>query len=375
MAVAAMFGLAACGDNGGLVPTSGLQALDISLPVTIPRGLSVQLLATGTYDDGTTADLTTEVAWLTSDPMVATVEQDGLLAANEVGNTDIIATLGNTRKTVRATIGLAELREIETSASPFVVIGASALLLATGHFTDRDELLSARWESDHPEVIEVGPSGFATAVSLGVAHLTASQAGISSAPMRLEAIESRFRWFVMNSGPFGLASPQPLLLGQTLPLGVEGFDIHRGELIDATSLMAWSSEEPAIATVSPDGVVTPKARGLVTVTAQREGVAYASVVVISGLVDDLMVRPLSPVRVGDPSQAAAIAVTRQVSTADVTRQVTWSSSAPDVATVSDAGRTKGQITTHSAGQTVITAAINGWSSSATLVVEPVPPGR
>ncbi|MGL6413388.1 Ig-like domain-containing protein [Aeromonas veronii] len=62
-------------------------------PVTnsIAKGQSQQLVATATYSDSTTGDITNSVAWVVEDVNLATISQEGLLTGSEVGRTTITA--------------------------------------------------------------------------------------------------------------------------------------------------------------------------------------------------------------------------------------------------------------------------------------------
>lgn len=94
--------LAACGGGGGggssgstavVANTLVLKALSV-IPVdpAIRSGSTLQLTATGTYSDNSTADLTDQVTWNSSTPAVAMISATGLINAQDVGNSTITAT-------------------------------------------------------------------------------------------------------------------------------------------------------------------------------------------------------------------------------------------------------------------------------------------
>jgi hypothetical protein len=65
----------------------------------------MQLHATGTYSDGTTKDITTQVAWSSSDTAVATIDSNGLVTADrEIGRTTITATYGSISGSTELTV-------------------------------------------------------------------------------------------------------------------------------------------------------------------------------------------------------------------------------------------------------------------------------
>ena len=80
--------------------TSSTAATLLSIAVTpqsptLVRGKTQQLTATGTYSDNSTQDLTTQVAWTSSDTTKATISTTGLASGIDVGSATITATLGN----------------------------------------------------------------------------------------------------------------------------------------------------------------------------------------------------------------------------------------------------------------------------------------
>jgi hypothetical protein len=101
---------------------------------TIPAGATQQFTATGTYADGSTQNLTTQVAWASSNVLVATVNSAGLATTIGAGTASITATLsgvtGNTTLTVQAAAALA----VTTASLPGASQGISysATLTASG---------------------------------------------------------------------------------------------------------------------------------------------------------------------------------------------------------------------------------------------------
>jgi hypothetical protein len=72
------------GSSGGSAPQ--LVSITIQSPNTVlPLGVVIQLTATGTYSDNSTADLTSSVAWSSSNTSVARFGSAGLLNAISIG--------------------------------------------------------------------------------------------------------------------------------------------------------------------------------------------------------------------------------------------------------------------------------------------------
>jgi hypothetical protein len=67
-------------------------------------GQSIQLTATATVADGTRLDVTSQVAWQSSEVTVAVVSSVGLLTVTGSGETDVTATLQNIRGTAHVVV-------------------------------------------------------------------------------------------------------------------------------------------------------------------------------------------------------------------------------------------------------------------------------
>ncbi len=86
-------------------------AITPNAPSAAP-GQSVQLTATGTYSDGTTADLTSQATWTSSDPATGTVDNLGRATGVATGTAVITATLGEV-----------------VGQAPFTVVGSSSVTI------------------------------------------------------------------------------------------------------------------------------------------------------------------------------------------------------------------------------------------------------
>jgi uncharacterized protein YjdB len=135
-------------------------------------------------------------------------------------------------------------------------------------------------------------------------------------------------------------------------------------------VVAWSSSNAAIASVSPTGVVTGVAPGTVTITATSEGKSgTTSVIVSTAPVGSVTVQP-SPVSVIKGQTTTLVATVKDVNGTVVTdRVVTWAANGPN-ATVSQTG----VVTGITVGSAVITVTSEGKSAQVNVTVTPVPVG-
>jgi uncharacterized protein YjdB len=147
----------------------------------------------------------------------------------------------------------------------------------------------------------------------------------------------------------------------TLTVTVEGAD---GKPLSGPQVF-WNTEDPGIATVSGDGVVTGVAPGSVRIAASAGGKSAVATVTV-------LPPPVASVSVSPPTASIALAGTVQLTatTRDAAghelsgRTVEWSTSDPNIATVSASGLVTGT----GGGQATITATSEGKRGSARVTV-------
>src|SRR5262249_10843973 len=100
---------------------------------TLTVGGTQQFTATGTYSNGSTQNLTSQVTWASSNTAAATISSTGVATAAAAGSTTISATLGSVSGSTGLTVRSGPLT-ITTTALPGARVGVaySATLTATG---------------------------------------------------------------------------------------------------------------------------------------------------------------------------------------------------------------------------------------------------
>ena len=142
--------------------------------------------ATGTYSDGSTADITTTVAWTSSKPAIATINSPGGVATSvAAGTTTISATLnGVSGKTdLKVTVQVLQSLTIDPTSAT-LNIGNSRQFTVTATFTDSttlDVTDSCDWSSNAVSAATVTNTGtdrgLVTGVAVGSATITATYGG------------------------------------------------------------------------------------------------------------------------------------------------------------------------------------------------------
>jgi len=161
-----------------------------------------------------------------------------------------------------------------------------------------------------------------------------------------------------------------LRTGDEIRLAAVVRDVSGGVIPDRQ--VFWSSENPSVATVAPDGTVTGLGAGTTRIAASTGGVgAVAEVTVLLRPVGTVLLSPDSlRLTAGAAGQFQATLMDDR-GAAITGRAVNWSSSAPAVATVDGAGTVTGV----RPGTAVVTAEVEGLTASRTVRVVPGGPAQ
>jgi uncharacterized protein YjdB len=143
---------------------------------SVVSGNTLQMIATGSYDDGSTKNISGGATWTTSDSSVATVNSSGLLTGVATGTATITATSGAITGTTTATIQVAGLQSITLSPTGISIKqGTTQQFTATGHLQDGstpDITSSVTWNSSNQDAATINATGLATAQSVTSASAT-----------------------------------------------------------------------------------------------------------------------------------------------------------------------------------------------------------
>ncbi len=348
----------------------------------LPVGFGLQYAATGSYSDGRSYDLTLTAAWSTSDPAVATVSNafptNGYVTAAAPGSATVRATFGGRTGSTNLTVTSATLSAI--SVSPAAVtrpVGHTVPFTATGVFSDGttvDLTETVTWTSSSTSVATIsnaaGSRGLAALLGPGTATIRASYAG-QSATAQLTATNAAL--VRIDVAP---ASPRVGISGIVRLWATAVYS--DGTAFDVTAAATWTSSNASVATVRSD----PGYEGLVTGVAAGTAIIAASygmqsgtttVTVTPATLADLYISPALPrIGVGTTVQLSASGVWTDGTTADLTGVVTWTSSAPAVATISNAPSSAGLATGVSGGTATISISYGALTDSTVLTVTSAP---
>lgn len=276
--------LAGCAGSAASIAPKSLTAIAITpAQPSLTAGATQQLTATGTYSDGSSADISSSANWASSAASVATVNSSGTLTAVAAGSATVTASLGNISgtATVQVSAPAPVLSSISiTPSAATVTAGSTQQFAATGTYSDgstQNLSATATWTTSNAALATVTSSGLATAVAPGSATLTATLSGVS------------------GSAALTVAAPPPSLTSITVTPADPAFPdgstqqfsatatYSDGSTSDISASASWSSSDMSIATISSSGLATGVASGSTTITAALNSISGSTTATISAV--------------------------------------------------------------------------------------------
>ena len=243
---------------------------------------SVHVLAVSLYDhalsltEGETSRLSAIITpvnskekgltWRSSNPSVASVDQNGVVEAKSVGTAEISVISKDQQRTDTCQVTVKE-RIIPVES---IVLDKDSLVLTEEEvFTLRAEVKpfnasdkEVEWVSDNAEVASVSVDGTVVALTPGTTVITAYSAD--------RKVGGKCR-LTVNPKPVPVSS---VSLSQQAVSLVEGESVKLESIVDPSNAtnqaVKWSSDNNAVATVKADGTVLAKSPGVATVSVVSE---------------------------------------------------------------------------------------------------------
>lgn len=334
---------------------------------TIAAGTNVRFSATGTYSDGSTADVSSQVTWSIRDVMgtgVASIDgtgtANGLRQGQAMISAELDALIGNSLMTVGPGV---PVRLYFSTAPAQTPKGTTARFSVTADLSDggtQDVSGLVTWTSTDvsgTSVASVSASGVVSGNNLGKANITASLRGLS--------VSSSFEVTAAVLTSISLSSTSLVLFQmQSTTLSASGV-YSDGTRKDISATVDWEGSDligTGVVAVAAGGRITGRNIGQALITASQAGLkASATVEVKASTVTSLSVSPSSAFYFLSPLQLTATATMMGGGTADVTSAATWTIDVTD-GTPADWKVNKGLVTANSPGIATVTATYMGASS-------------
>jgi hypothetical protein len=357
------------GQSTVTVPQAVLSSIALSPnPATTAVGGAVKFAATATYSDGTKSDVTAVATWTIDDPAIAAITSN-VATGISPGATNVHATVGSVSASASLTVTSVPLKSLAISPlSPKVGLGASIGFTVTATYADGSSAnvtVSSSWLSSNTTVATIvaggALAGNADAVGPGTATISAAFGGLTASTTMT----------VTAATLVGLTIVPP---SATVSIGNHALlaafaNYSDGTMVDVTSSAIWTTNNPAIATVST-GNVTGVAAGMAVISASFGAQSASATITVSSAT--LLAISISP---SNPTAALKTTINFTAkgsysdgTTQDVTTSVTWSTSQSSIATISNGAGSQGQAIALGAGTTSITATLGPISASTNLTV-------
>lgn len=364
-----------------------LQSITISPASPSLLTLSTRnFTATGTYSDGSTPDITSQVAWSSSDTGIATISSGGAATTLTQGTTTISATLNGINGTTNLKVTGGNLTGITvTPATVTLVKDISSPISAKGTFSNgstRDITGAVQWTVANTSLASVTPSPSGGNLALlnplaltSVPVTITATSGILTGTAALTVIAPQLTSIAFS------ATTLELTAGTSSPLAVIA-TFSNGSTQDVTALSAVTPNNPAIATVVAGGLATKRvtgiAAGTTTISATYGDLTVtvpATVTVRSRTLQSLTISPItSTVNVGDQVQFTATAIYGDGTTVDVTKETAtetatiWTINNQNVAIQVDGVNQPGLIVGVDIGSATLTASFGGKTPTQTTTI-------
>jgi trimeric autotransporter adhesin len=290
--------------------------------------------------------------WSSSDPNVVAVDAAGVITPVGRGQAQVVATIDGVASGPVAVTVVWRAASIDiTPPGPITLTSSGDAIQLTATLRDaRGSIIpgpSVAWTSSNPAAVTVDTAGVVTAIVDGTANITATAGEVTSAPVVVTVARAATTVEITPAGSIALdAERESTQLTATVKDG-------RGALM-LNAPVAWTSSNPAVATVSATGLVTAGADGVTTITASSGGAMSNGVsVTVTRTPATIDITPPGPITLTRAEETIQLTATVRDASGNAIpgAPVTWSVSNPAPITVDTAG----VVTAMTNGTTMVTA--------------------
>ncbi|WP_127533487.1 Ig-like domain-containing protein [Paenibacillus kobensis] len=342
--------------GGSLAPSEASYSLGQSISYTLSGS-----------KNGAASDLTSSASWSSSDTTVASVEA-GKLKLNGAGTATITASYKGKSDSIKITIASPYQSIVISGSDPLemevgeadVSLTAQAQLQSGGTESVTDK---ADWTSSNAAVATV-EDGVVKAIGAGTTTIAASYMGVTDTVT--VAVRQGAQDLKLTPG----TDLNFQLHDQPVSLTAQALD-YNNTVIDVTTTAEWSSSNILAATVSSNGVVTPKGQGITTVKATYKGISRSIKVTVMPSVSTMTISDTAKTIDTYPGQTGSLPQVQATSfggdSISISSLITWQSNNADVISIAD-----GKWKAVSAGSAVLSASVNGLTVSVNVTVNEKP---
>lgn len=298
------------------MPVQSITITTVGSAIIVGRTLQATALL---RDERGTVLTDRPTSWTSSAPQVASVDGTGLISAVAVGTATITATAEGKSATLAVSVIVAPVQTVEVAVAPNAVIQGRIAKASAVLKDDRGSVLSGRsvtWRSSASNVATVDSNGTVTALTPGVAVVSATsegrtgQASVTVTPPAVQVVTVSL-------------STTPIVVGATSQATALLLDDQGATLSDR--VVTWTSSATAVATISASGAIVGVSPGTSTITATSEGRSGQATITVTSVpvrVASVTFTGALRQKVGDSYPMAVVAKASDGSV--LTRAVKWS---------------------------------------------------
>ena len=305
------------------------------------------------YEPGNTTDDRT-LTWVSSNPGVVTVNEEGVVTAVGPGSASVTATCGEFTAKADFTVVIPVTGVAISQGEMNLNVGQYGQLAASCVPANTTESPYITWSSDNPAVATVNEGGVVFGVGPGTCTITANHDMVGAT-----CVVHVFQPLT------GIAvTPESLTIVETTTARL-GVTFLPQDTTDDKSV-TWSSSDPGVASVDGNGVVTGVSEGscVITATSNARGFAASTAVTVMPFVEVDSVA-ISETEHTLTAQGEQFALTASYEPADATiGGISWTTSDASVVTVDASG----VVTAVWSGTATVTARAGSQAASCTVTV-------
>ncbi|WP_133406131.1 Ig-like domain-containing protein [Parashewanella tropica] len=333
-----------------------------------------QLEVASVFSDGSSVKLTKDVTWKSASPEILTVNDTGVLTGVKPGETTVTATYQNIESnpikvlvSELAPNGLWIKNQIST-----IEIGQDHDFIPQETFRNQDrkdvDPSSVTWNSNAPAIASFEGNTL-TGKATGQVIITATRGTLTTPDLTVTVVAAGNE---LDSIAISTQSDTTeVAIGTYITFAAEGTYDNQSK-IDITDAVQWKTSNPNVIEIGDNGGETQTVgAGSTNITAMLNGVESdpIEVTVVADNFDRIEVSHNGGednFPINGETQMEALGFTEGGASVDITNRVTWTSTDPEIATVS----TEGSVEFIAEGTVTIGATIGEHSGSVTFTVTP-----
>ncbi|MGF1718691.1 Ig-like domain-containing protein [Vibrio kyushuensis] len=334
------------------------------------QGSMQQYAAYGHYSDGTSADITPQVHWESSNNTSTVINEDGFAFSISSGSSDIVAKVEGVYSDPVSHVAEEEQVQTDSDVVGVVISNGHAVIeventfnyRAVAGFTNGDLRYvtdEVTWHSSDSLVASIEEGGQATGIKSGTTEISASLEDKVSDSGTLIVLGDAIHDSIAEL----FVSPDNATIAEgDSRRYVSRVIYHDGSTANVTDIVGWVSTNENVASMSSKGFATGVSQGSTQVYATLDGYEGkpVSLFVSNSAIDDITIEiDTHNMRVGTTKQLKAFAHNSDGTSEDITDIASWTAGNPSLLTVTN----DGLASAHDAGFTTVYAALDGARSS------------